>query len=366
MQKILFISCAENISGAEISLSEILRNINRKQFSIHLILPQKSELFLRIPEDTSIRLLPVNHLGYKSIFNIVEWINVLIASFKIVRYAIKMNINIVYCNTSKTLFYCFLLKLVTTIKIVCHCRDVESSVMRFLINTISNKIICVSEFIRQQINSPASKTIVCYNGIDASRLLANKVDNSNLSNKKVFTIANIGQAVQWKRQDTFIDIAASILKRTNKVHFLMTIYNLSSEDSDYISEIHKKIAQLKLENYFTITGFQSNVSQILSSVDLLIHTAYNEPFGRIVAEAQAMAIPIIASDQGGPSEIIINNESGFLITDLNIDAIVEKTIYLMNKPAIRTQFGIKGRKTVEEKFDSIIQIKKTEEILKSV
>jgi len=367
MQNILFISCAENISGAEISLSENLSNINKKRFSIHLILPKNSKLTPRIPKDTSIILLPINHLGYKSIFNIVEWINVLISSFKIVRYAIKMNIDIVYCNTSKALFYCFLLKLGTTIKIVCHCRDVESSVvMRFLINAMSNKIICVSEFIKQQIKSGEKKTTICYNGIDVSLLLHDKIVNSTLTNNKPFVITNIGQAVAWKGQNHFIDVAASILKKTKKVHFLLTIYNMSPKGNEYIRNIHEKVAKLKLEKYFTITGFQSSIFQLLSSADLLIHTASNEPFGRIVAEALSAEVPVIASDQGGPSEIIEDNRSGFLVSNMDINIIVDKALYLMNRPTIRTKLGRNGRKTVIKRFNSKSQIKQIEAILQKM
>jgi glycosyltransferase involved in cell wall biosynthesis len=367
MRQILFINCSSKNSGAEISLLELINKLNKEKFCVHLILPEKNDISSYLSPDFLTELIPLNRTRRKDLIKIKEWIKLFRSSYAIVKYAKRLGIDIVYCNTSKALPYCFLIKYITSIKIICHCRDVErSALMRFFINVISDKIICVSDFIRQKLQSPVHKTTVCYNCIDTAKVTLKRCVCYTLAIDKTFTIANIGQAIQWKRQDLFLDIAASIIKARPEVHFLLVIYEMAKEDQSYLEHICKRIYQLGLESYFTVTGFQKDIYQLLSSVDLLIHTANNEPFGRIVAEALAMEVPVIASAQGGTSEIIVDNQNGFLIDNSDVDVFAEKAIYLMRNLSISIQFGINGRRTIEEKFNSAVQTRKIEAILNSI
>lgn len=89
----------------------------------------------------------------------------------------------------------------------------------------------------------------------------------------------------------------------------------------------------------------------MSQIDILIHPAINEPFGRVLIEAMSIGKPVIAYNCGGPKEIIVNNETGYLVEPYNYGEIAKKTILLLENEELRLQFGKAGRKRVIEKFN---------------
>ena len=77
-----------------------------------------------------------------------------------------------------------------------------------------------------------------------------------------------------------------------------------------------------------------------------------EAFGRVSVEAQAMEVPIIASDIGGSKETIINNKTGFLFKSGDPSALAEAIVMVMQKDynSLKT-IGFEGRKNIIKKFD---------------
>ena len=77
-----------------------------------------------------------------------------------------------------------------------------------------------------------------------------------------------------------------------------------------------------------------------------------EAFGRVSVEAQAMEIPIIASDIGGSKETIIKDKTGFLFKNGNVEDLVDKIFMIMQKDYnYLTHIGSEGRKNILKKFD---------------
>ena len=77
-----------------------------------------------------------------------------------------------------------------------------------------------------------------------------------------------------------------------------------------------------------------------------------ESFGRVSVEAQAMEVPVIASNIGGSKETIVKNITGFLFKNKDPNELAETIIMLISKDhnALKS-VGLEGRKNVLKKFD---------------
>jgi hypothetical protein len=75
-----------------------------------------------------------------------------------------------------------------------------------------------------------------------------------------------------------------------------------------------------------------------------------EGFGLAVAEALLMRKPVVASNQGGPSEIIVDGETGFLVPPGDAKALAEKVLLLLSNEDLRRRMGERGRAMVLERF----------------
>jgi glycosyltransferase involved in cell wall biosynthesis len=75
-----------------------------------------------------------------------------------------------------------------------------------------------------------------------------------------------------------------------------------------------------------------------------------EPFGLINIEAGAARKPVVATRDGGISEVIVDGENGFLVDPEDLEGLVRATERLIDDKALRQRMGERGRRIVEEQF----------------
>ncbi|XP_044010237.1 alpha-1,3/1,6-mannosyltransferase ALG2 [Aphidius gifuensis] len=89
---------------------------------------------------------------------------------------------------------------------------------------------------------------------------------------------------------------------------------------------------------------------LLKYCKILIYTPPNEHFGIVPLEAMYFEKPVIAHNSGGPRETIINNNTGFLIDELNGQAFAQSIVKLINDETMRLTFGENGKNRVMKIF----------------
>ncbi|KAI2774508.1 glycosyltransferase family 4 protein [Daldinia loculata] len=80
-----------------------------------------------------------------------------------------------------------------------------------------------------------------------------------------------------------------------------------------------------------------------ASADIFLHCSVTETFGLVVLEAMASGVPVIARDEGGPSDIIEHGKTGFLVPPDDLDDFVRKTLLLGRDSRLREQIALAGR-----------------------
>lgn len=85
------------------------------------------------------------------------------------------------------------------------------------------------------------------------------------------------------------------------------------------NEIHRLFEPVR--DHVVFTGFLTglDLARAYASSDLFLHCSVTETFGLVVLEAMASGLPVIARDQGGPSDIIRDQETGYLVPSDDLD-----------------------------------------------
>lgn len=96
---------------------------------------------------------------------------------------------------------------------------------------------------------------------------------------------------------------------------------------------------------------QSGIMKSLAEADIFINPSLSEGLPTSVLEAGSMGLAIIATDVGGTSEIIDDEENGLLVPAENPEIIEQNLQYLINNPHIRQEFGVKIRAKIVKQFD---------------
>ena len=94
----------------------------------------------------------------------------------------------------------------------------------------------------------------------------------------------------------------------------------------------------------------SEVRELMLAWDIFVLTSRFEGLPLVIIEAMFAGLPVVASNVGGISELVIDGRTGFLTDAGWLDDLVEKLLYLINNPKERQRMGEAGRKIAQEEF----------------
>jgi glycosyltransferase involved in cell wall biosynthesis len=97
-------------------------------------------------------------------------------------------------------------------------------------------------------------------------------------------------------------------------------------------------------------GFQRDVQPIMMTSDVLLLTSVEESFGLVLLEAAACGKPTVATACGGPEEIILDGQTGFIVPCDHPEAIARALTTLASQPGLADRFGKQARSWVNERF----------------
>lgn len=130
----------------------------------------------------------------------------------------------------------------------------------------------------------------------------------------------------------------------------------------------KYLADLKDQygDYAVFTGFTREAQKYMQLCDVLVLATENETFGLVVIEAMMCGICVVASDSGGPLEIIDDSVNGLLFKTKDVVDLSDKLSFLGRNSDQRLTLASAGQKKAMEKFDSTKQFEKLANILEEL
>jgi glycosyltransferase involved in cell wall biosynthesis len=85
-------------------------------------------------------------------------------------------------------------------------------------------------------------------------------------------------------------------------------------------------------------------------MDLICLTSNNEGTPVSLIEAQACGVPVLTTDVGGVKDILLEGETGFIVSARNVELFAEKLVHLINNEELRKKMSQNGWNFVSEKF----------------
>jgi glycosyltransferase involved in cell wall biosynthesis len=165
----------------------------------------------------------------------------------------------------------------------------------------------------------------------------------------IFTF--VGRLSPIKRCDRILKLARAAAIAEQDIHFLLI------GDGELREELETQSAGLPV----TFVGWQSNIEDWLAVSDAAILLSDNEAVPLAMIEAGYAGLPIIATNVGSMSDVVIDGVNGYLV-ETKMNDILEKTLLMAKNPGLRDQLGSKGRTLAIEHFSVKAMISKHEEI----
>lgn len=224
----------------------------------------------------------------------------------------------------------------------------------WFLDLFTDRTICVSkavaDFLMKRGITRGEKVAVIYNGIEIPRLTKKKME-------KMKTIGFVGSLVERKGLDDLF-LAMPLVISNLKPQALNLVIVGEGPEKENLKKLTKK---LKIDKFVEFRGFLDDLSTIYPTFDIYIQPSQNEAFGIAPLEAMSYGIPVVASNVGGLSELILDKKTGFLVPPKNPKALSEAIIKLLKNEKLRKKMGEAARERAKE-FSQERMAKETEKI----
>lgn len=218
-----------------------------------------------------------------------------------------------------------------------------------------NRVVAVSNATRDwhlgQGMDP-TRTVVIYNGVD-NEIFHPDVVPADLSSLGIDADDNIllfvGQIGMRKGVDFAIDMFSKVAGRLTDTHLVM-VGERNSQKQEAIK--YEKTAVLKARNSgFDVhwLGRRDDIPSLMQRSTLLVHTARQEPLGRVLLEALASGLPFVATDVGGTREIVDGMEKFKLLSN-DIEEFSNRVLELLENEEQRAEVKAQFRAQSIRKF----------------
>lgn len=231
-----------------------------------------------------------------------------------------------------------------------------------------NNLITVSNWVKGFIteNNNGTDIRVIHNGVDVNRFSPN---NGSLNEKKFEFLDNInkpvifycGRLLALKGLKTLIDSMKEILKKEDA-------YFVFAGSGDI--KMWDKLLELNdiPKNNYRFLGYveYEKIHHLYSKSDIFVLPSFTESCPLTILEAMSTGLPVIASNVGGISEMIKNNEDGILTEATNVDKFTKNIINLLNNTTLRKRISSNARKKVKKRFNSKVMALKTKKFYEEI
>ncbi|MDD5365098.1 MAG: glycosyltransferase [Gallionellaceae bacterium] len=388
--RVLVVAHDAMLYGAQHSLLDILSHIDGDRYEPYVVIPSSgpftdalgelgissfpglAQRWIFFPKPMTSRAIlrrPWRRLNHPYVLSLLSWVSLPVRVL-ILAYIVRRNkISLIYTNTATVLDGAFTARL-CRIPHVWHLRervadnhDLSSPlpvgwIAGFALNW-SAAVITNSYALARTLfgAAPPEKVKVVHNGVDLSRFTRPTFAIDLPGVPEAARLTAVCGALQ-KRKDilTYIRSAARLRDLHPDLHHLV----IGQGHMGYRLLIEQEIARLGLRDRVHLLGYRDDVPTLLSRIDVMVSTSIHEPFGRTLIEAMAAGKPVVATRSGGPEEIIVDGECGFLVEIGDDVAIAEVISRLLDDKALYEAMSQSARERVFANFDLQSSVSKIE------
>lgn len=354
--KILYVIYSICIGGGETQLLKILENIDYDRYELFLAC-SKGEFYDLVKNLKNVRFYNIDFkskFSFKAILELKDIIE-------------ENSIDIVHSHLLRSTLNSRFAKLFSNLPVIL-ITNLHNSLIRanvgwfqkysnLIIDSITGRLddmaITVSNSLKDDLvkyeRYNDNKVTTIYNGValddytESEPLLRKEL---NLTGKDIL-VGYVGRLHEQKGLQYFLESIPLILKKCAEYAITFVIVG-DGPLKDYLVGLSREYG---IENCIRFTGFRDDIPDILNSFDIMVSPSIYEGLPVTLIEASAGQKPIVTTDIAGNNEVVLDNETGYLVPVKSGFAIAESVCDLIIDEQKRIEMGRKGRDRVKKLFD---------------
>ena len=323
--------------GSDYCLLHSVIDLTQQGWTCHVVLPSPSPLATEFAAaGATLHVVPMRRittgrsLGYWASYA-AAWP---LAELRIWRIAKRVDADVIHTNSLHS-WYGWAVAALRRRPHLWHAREIVVQsraallVERLLTRYFAWRVIAISEAVAEQL--PASRVEVVYDTPDDQRfspLRAGSFRTAVGIDDDRLVVSSAGRIDTWKGFDVLLDAVTAIRRERPEVEVLIAGGPVTDKE-DYATRLEARAAELDGASWL---GHRSDLPELLADSDVFVLASTEpEPYGMVLAEAACAGVPIVATDQGGPREIVRSMPPGrgALIPAFDPDALEAAVLDLL-------------------------------------
>jgi len=341
VRRVLFVeNRGQIVGGGQLSLLALLRGLDRSLYDGCFVCPEEGSMSQAVRELE----IPVQVMGLPPLRSIrVD--RMLGTAWRLRQHVRRERADLVHANGSRCMFYAGLAGRLAGVPVVWHVRiAARDRGWDRILAGLAARIVVVSGAVRPRFAWSRQAVRVVYNGVDLE--LYSKADGTGIRREfgaaEGYLVGMVARLTEEKDHETFLRAAARIAAQVPQARFLVV-----GGDPDPSRGRRRALEGLAvglgLGERVIFTGQRQDVPQLMAGLDLLVHCARDEAFGRALVEAMAAGTPAVATAVGGIPEVVVDGQTGLLVKPGDPQAVERAAVSLLEDPERRTAMGQAGR-----------------------
>ena len=250
---------------------------------------------------------------------------------------------------------------------VVHVRDVvppgiTGTAVKRAVALGSHRTLCISEHVARSFGW-GSRVQVIPNGVDLQRF--DPAAGDRAARRAAIglrpgepALGVIAQLTPWKGQDDAIEALALVRRRHPQAKLILIGEakflgrDTRFDNKAFEAGLVRRARQLGILDAVMFLGERADIPELMHALDVVLVPSWEEPFGRSVIEGMAMQRAVVATDVGGPREIIDNGATGLLASPRDPAGWATQIKRLLDDDELRARIGCAARASLHGRLDA--------------
>ena len=198
---------------------------------------------------------------------------------------------------------------------------------------------------------------VIHNGIDTENFAAGVSARASVRHElgisdDAIVLLTVGQIGLRKGLDTLASVGQKLAESRTGIHWLLVgeRFSQKAESVEFEASILRTFSECEPSLKLHKLGYRRDIPELMRASDVLVHGARQEPLGRVLLEAAASELAIVATDVGGTGEIIVDGECGSLVPADVPSAMTDAISKLIDDESRRRQIAVSAHRRIRSNF----------------
>jgi glycosyltransferase involved in cell wall biosynthesis len=310
MIKLCSIQPVAERGGSDQALLRMLRSLPRPEFECHVVVPAEPPLRSNLEAaDVRIHVVPMRRISRSH--RLRDWVGYALAwpvtVVRLARLFRRLDIDIVHTNSFHS-WYGWAAAQLARRPHVWHGREIvvqsraALAVERFLIPRFSTRVLSMSHAIADQLDGV--DVVVVHETPDPGEFSPGRAGRFRVRTgiaDGVLLVGAVGRVDSWKGVDVLLDAFTRVRATRGDVELVVAGGPVRGKE-DLFASLAATARSLPGVHWL---GPRDDVPDLLADLDLFVlPSSEPEPYGLVLVEALMSGAPVVATDAGGPREIV--------------------------------------------------------------